>query len=681
MSTDALIVTFQREAEELLLAIEEGLLELESAPDNADTIDVLFRAAHTLKGNAGMVGLTEIVRLTHVLENVLDRLRARKLAASEAVIEALLSGLDALKDAIESSANGVLYVPSAEYESAIVELSALCDAEELVGSPLDARLVEVELYFRPDFWASGEDLTTFLDDLALLGEVEQVEALFDRVPALSELAVSECYLGLRAWVRTTSGPMGVMGVCFLSAAEEQIRITDLSKTEAAPSVERPTAPALTPAFETAPVELSMGEHSAAAAAVAAVAAVEAARPAGAGPGKPRAGGIRVDTDKLDRLLDLVGELVIGISQVQDRSNGATRAAAAMERLEALGRDLQDQVMSLRMLPIHDTFERFRRPIRDLAKDLGKRVEFSTSGGSTQVDKKVIDSLADPLKHMLRNCVSHGIETLAERETLGKPSSGTIHLSATQREGHVLIEISDDGRGIDSARVLAKAQERGLVAKGQTLSEAEIYELLFLPGFSTAAELSEISGRGVGLDVVKRAIQALRGSIETLSRPGRGTTFRIRLPLTLAIVDGMNVRVGAETVTIPLPSVVELIAPGPSTLQTVEGKHEYLDVRGQLLPVLRLSEILALPGGATGSGEARVVIVETERRKFGLLVDSVVGMAQTVIKPLDSSYDLFAHMTRGFVKPRSVNGAAILGDGNVGIILDVHGVESTAFGAA
>jgi two-component system chemotaxis sensor kinase CheA len=675
MSSDALIVTFQREAEELLMALEEGLLELESAADSAETIDRLFRAAHTLKGNAGMVGLTEIVRLTHVLENVLDRLRARSLVASETVVEALLSGFDALKVAVEGSANGVVFVASAEYEAAIAELSTLCDADELASSPLEERLVEVEVYFRPDFWESGDDLTTFLEELALLGPLETVELLSDRVPPLSELVVTSCCLGLRVRLRTNSGPMGVMGVCFLSVDEENIRITDLSKTQ----------PASTDSLAVAAgVELQNDAAMLAAPATAAAASEQApaARATSAGGAtKARAGSIRVDTDKLDRMLDLVGELVIGISQVQDRSNSAARAAAAIERLEALGRDLQDQVMNLRMLPIHDTFERFRRPIRDLAKELDKQVEFSTAGGATQVDKKVIDCLADPLKHMLRNCVSHGIESPEERLAVGKPAAGRIHLSATQREGHVLIEIADDGRGIDCARVVSKAEERGLIEKGQHLSQSEIYELLFLPGFSTAATLSEISGRGVGLDVVKKGIQALRGSIATESRPGRGTTFRIRLPLTLAIVEGMNVRVGAETVTIPLPSVVELIAPGPHTIQTVEGKNEYLDVRGQLLPMLRLSEILALPTQEIDLGEVRVVIVETERRKFGLLVDRVVGMAQTVIKPLDRSYDLFGQMTPGFVKPRSVNGAAILGDGNVGIILDVHGVESAAFGAA
>lgn len=658
MNADLLRETFQRETEELLAALEEGLLEFEANPDSGSVVDSLFRVAHTLKGNAGMVGFAEFVRLTHVLENVLDRLRSHTLRSSDAVHEALFAGLDALKTAAVSFAQSGAFAATPEYDAAISALHEQCDGEQIAQTELRERVWEVCAYFRSDFWRSGEDLPSFLEELGLLGELISVQTLVDRVPALSELAVGECHLGLRVVLRTTAGPMGVMGVCFLSVDEENIRINELA-----------------PAAERAHAELAPREAEPAAA---------PAKPGGevAGPraSHAKANTLRVDADKLDRLMDLVGELVIGIAQVSDRQHAA-QSEAALERLAALGRELQDNVMALRMLPIHDTFERFRRPIRDLARELGKSVDFVVSGGATQVDKKVLDALLDPLKHMLRNCVSHGIELPEERTRAGKAEIGQIHLSAAQREGHVLIEIRDDGRGIDRARVLAKAEERGLIAKGQALSDAQVYELLFVPGFSTASELSEISGRGVGLDVVRREIQNLHGSVETRSVFGQGTSFRLRLPLTLTIVEGMNVRVGGETVTIPLLSVVELIARGPRTLKTVEGKHEYVDLRGELLPVLRLRELLELPSGDDTIQDPHVVIVETEQRKFGLLVDRVLGTAQTVIKPLDRSYELFARMTQGYEKPRGVNGAAILGDGHVGIILDVHGLESSAFGAA
>jgi two-component system chemotaxis sensor kinase CheA len=663
MPIDQLVVTFQRETEELLSALEEGLLELESTDDAASCVDRLFRVAHTLKGNAGMIGFTEFVRLTHVLENVLDRLRSRTLNVNPALIETLFHAFDALKATAETFANGDPFENTPAYEHALNDLFALCDAEEISATEATLRDMEVEVYFRPEFWSTGDDLTTFLDELGMLGELLRVETLFDRVPPLAELVPDQCCLGLRVLLRTTSGQMGVMGVCFLSVDEENIKIREFTAAHQSGA--------------DAPAEEHEPEAKAEAPVVAEVAAPQREQTKTKAKANTRASTIRVDADKLDRLMDLVGELVIGISQVQDRS----RSQAAVERLDALGRELQDQVMSLRMLPIHDTFERFRRPMRDLAKELGRELDFVISGGTTQVDKKVLESLVDPLKHMLRNCVSHGLEGPEERVAAGKASCGRIHLSAAQREGHVLIEISDDGRGIDTARVLAKAEERGLVSRGQSLSQREIYDLLFQPGFSTASALSEISGRGVGLDVVQRAVQSLRGSIDVESRLGHGTTFRIRLPLTLAIVDGMNVLVGNETVTIPLLSVVELISSGPRTIKTIEGKNEYVDLRGELLPVLRLTEALALNGTDERPRDPHVVVVETERRKFGLLVDNVLGMAQTVIKPLDRAYDLFGHMKHDFVKPRSVNGAAILGDGNVGIILDVHGLETAAFGTS
>lgn len=655
MTTEALVETFHRETDELLAALEQDLLELETTSDAPDTIDRLFRAAHTLKGNAGMVGFSDFVRLTHALENVLDRLRSRTMSVSEPVIEASFEALDVLKSSAQALLSGAPSIVTPEYERALQGLAALCEGEVLEAPSLEARLVDAELYFRPEFFENGEDVTTFLEEFALLGDVISAETLFDRVPPLADLAPEACHLGLRIRLRTTSGSMGVVGMAVLSVDEENLRVEELAEEK----VEVVPPPSTTP-VEVAPAPTPAAPAPATTAARAAHAVTE---------------NIRVDAVKLDGLMDLVGELVVAISQLSE-----DRTQHVVERLETLGRDLQTRVMGLRMLPVAEGFERFRRPMRDLAKELGKQIEFTTEGGETQLDKKVIDALLDPLKHMLRNCVSHGLEEPAERLALGKPAAGRVHLSAAQREGQVLIEISDDGRGIDTARVLEKARERGLVADGQTPSERQIYEYMFAPGFSTAREVSEISGRGVGLDVVKRALQALRGSVEVDSKVGKGTTFRIRLPLTLAIVEGMNVRVGPETVTIPLPNVVELIEPSADSIRTLEGVHEFLDVRGELLPMVRLNDVLALPKGDENSAEARVVIVETERRKFGLLVDRVVGMSQAVVKPLDRSYELIARMAHNFVKPRGVNGAAILGNGNVGIILDVHGLESTAFGA-
>jgi two-component system, chemotaxis family, sensor kinase CheA len=667
--------TFLREMEELLEALDQGLLELESPDGATDVVDRLFRAAHTLKGNAGMVGFVDAVQLTHVLENVLDRLRSGAVSNTPDVVGALFLGIDALRIMAGEFRNGLPISATPELKRALAELSA--HSTEPADAAIEVeRTFEVTFYLRPTPLESAEDLLSLLDEIAMIGEVLHVETMFDRVPALqSELSIQSA-LGAKVRLRTTSSSMAIMGVLFLSVEEEDLSVVDVSfpatadattARSGAHSALHVAAPIQQPASAHAPVSSSSPERRA------------------SGQRKPRAADsstLRVDTEKLDGLVDLVGELVIGISQVRvSQQLPGSNAQLAVERLELLGRELQDQVMALRMLPIQETFERFRRPLRDLSKELGKPLEFKIQGGETQVDKRVLDSLGDPLKHMLRNCVSHGLEMPQDRIKAGKPAEGTISVTAAQREGHIVIEIADDGRGIDAARVRAKAEEKGLITKGQEFSEAQVIEFIFLPGFSTAAEVSEISGRGVGLDVVRKNIQALRGSVETSSVLGGGTTFRIRLPLTLAIVDGMNVVVGDETVTIPLRSVVELIDVGNQTVRKLENAHEYIDVRGELVPMLRLGALLELVGPGVRDEDQRIVLVETERRKFGLLVDRVLGMSQTVIKSLDLGYRLVAQADQGFDRPRGISGAAILGDGNVGIIVDVHGIEQLAFEAA
>jgi two-component system, chemotaxis family, sensor kinase CheA len=674
--------TFLRETEELLEALDQGLLELEASSESSDLVDRLFRAAHTLKGNAGMVGFSDAVKLTHVLENVLDRLRSGNLVTSPDVMSALFLGVDALRAMSNEFRDNLPVTDTPQLQRAYQELAAHSTESEETALGVE-RLLEVTFYLRPTPLEGAEDLLTLLDEIAMVGDIERIETLFDRVPPLTDEGSTQAALGARVHLRTTSSPMAVMGVLFLSVEEEDLGVIEL-KLAAAPAVnladlERELAliPAAVNSLQAA-VSIAQPHATAEGAQKAKAPKAPAQRKNDAAEGSS----LRVDTGKLDNLVDLVGELVIGISQVRvAQGAGGSHAQLAVERLELLGRELQDQVMALRMLPIQETFERFRRPIRDLSKDLGKPLEFKIQGGETQVDKRVLDSLVDPLKHMLRNCVSHGLEAPEDRVRAGKPGEGTIVLSAAQREGHIVIEIADDGRGIDAGRIRAKAEEKGLISKGQELSEAQTYELIFLPGFSTAAEVSEISGRGVGLDVVRKNIQALRGSVEITSAVGRGTKFRIRLPLTLAIVDGMNVVVGEETVTIPLQSVVELIAVEERTIRRMENQHEYIDVRGELLPMVRLGELLDLTAGESSIDDRRIVLVETDRRKFGLLVDGVLGMSQTVIKSLEAGYRLVGRGGEGRDKPRGISGAAILGDGNVGIIVDVHGIEQLAFEAA
>ncbi|ADK86072.1 putative CheA signal transduction histidine kinase [Desulfarculus baarsii DSM 2075] len=380
--------------------------------------------------------------------------------------------------------------------------------------------------------------------------------------------------------------------------------------------------------------------------------------------------IRVDTDKLDKLVNLVGELVIGVARVMQIAgdDAMPELSAAVDALEHISRDLQEQVMRVRMVPVEATFNRFQRVVRDLASELGKQITLRMSGTETELDKNVIEQIADPLKHLVRNSADHGLEQPDERLRAGKPEAGLIHLRAYQQEGRIIIEVIDDGRGIDREAVLAKAIERGLAAPGVSLSDAEVFGFMFQAGFSTAKQVTEVSGRGVGLDVVRQNIESLRGSVEVESTPGRGTIFRIKLPLTLAIIEGMMVRVGHEILTLPVLSILESLRPKASELKTLEGQGELVSVRGEYLPLVRLHHVLDLPTERTDPTKALVVIIESVSRRFGILVDDILGEQQAVIKSLEHNY----HKIEG------VAGATILGDGRVSLILDIHGLEKIAF---
>lgn len=402
-------------------------------------------------------------------------------------------------------------------------------------------------------------------------------------------------------------------------------------------------------------------------------------PVGEGPGRALApvghaavqsATIRVDTDKLDKLVNLVGELVIGVARVKQISaeTFSEELNGAVEGLDHISRDLQEQVMKVRMIPVEGTFSRFQRVVRDLAAELGKDIRLVMSGTETELDKNVIEQIADPLKHLVRNSADHGLERPQARAAAGKPTTGTIWLRAYQQEGQIIIEVADDGAGIDRDRVLKKALERGLAAPGTAYGDHEVFGFMFQPGFSTAEKVTEVSGRGVGLDVVRQNIEALRGTVEVESAPGSGTTFRIKLPLTLAIIDGMTVSVGREIVTIPLLSIVESLRPKPADLTTVEGRGELVSVRGEYLPLVRLHQVFDLPTERMDPTQALVVIIESVSRRFGVLVDDILGEQQAVIKSLEQNW----HKVEG------VAGATILGDGRVSLILDIHGLTKLAF---
>ncbi|HWR68121.1 MAG TPA: chemotaxis protein CheA, partial [Desulfomonilia bacterium] len=368
------------------------------------------------------------------------------------------------------------------------------------------------------------------------------------------------------------------------------------------------------------------------------------------------------------------EMVISVARMSQCASEVTEAAlsrslqGATSSLERISRDLQEQVMRVRMVPVEGTFNRFRRVVRDMSFELGKKIEIRMSGTETELDKNVIEQISDPLKHMIRNSIDHGIESPEERRLLGKPETGTIWLKAFQREGNIFIEISDDGKGIDKNRVLAKAVEKGQAEAGRSYTEKEIFEMLFAPGLSTAEKVSELSGRGVGMDVVKRNIEDLRGSVEIFSEEGKGSTFRVKLPLTLAIIDGMMVKVGGEVLTIPLSVIDKSVRPSRSEIKTVEGKGELVDIRGNYLPLVRLYQLFNLPSEKNDPTEALIVVLNGSDSRFGILVDDVLGQTQAVIKSID----------KNFKKIDGTSGATILGNGRVSLILDVYTIERMAF---
>ncbi len=703
MDAHRLLDIFVTEGDELLAELERGLVALEAGDGEQDTIHSVFRAAHTLKGNAGMVGLEAIVSVTHGLEGVLERVRSNALAVSPALTSALLAGLDVIRAQVALVANGTTPLLDATATEVIASLQPWLGKSEAQPTrnaapespPEELRVFDVRLRFRPDVFYSGTDPTALVREVSELGELLFCTPDLTQLPAFGEFDPQCFFIAWHLALRTQVNRATLEQVFLFVSDEHQVDITDVTAHHqqelAQRQADKKVGELLVEEGAVKETDLrallqrqrKLGELLVEDGRVSRETLDRVLAKQKVARRTANSASIRVDVDKLDRLVNAVGELVITVSQVGQQSRHAAASpqtlVSAVEALEAISRELQDQALSLRMVPVEETFSRFHRAVRDLASQLGKYVVLETRGTETELDKNVIEQLVDPLKHMIRNSVSHGIEAPAERVASGKGDTGRLILSASQREGHIVIEVSDDGRGIDPESVLQRARERGLVQEGQLLTEPEICDLLFLPGFSTAAEVSEISGRGVGLDVVRRNVEDLRGTVEIESRFGRGTTFRIRLPLTLAIIDGMLVRVGHETVAIPLLSVLELVEPAPATLTTIEGRGQAVVVRGELLPMVRLSEVLSFAELSEPSRESKVVVIENQGRKFGLLVDRVLGMEQTVIKSLDKSFTLLQRMEQRCARPEGIAGATILGDGSVGFILDVDGIEQAAFG--
>jgi two-component system, chemotaxis family, sensor kinase CheA len=643
---------FFEESFEALDAMEAALLKLDVAAPDQEIIHTIFRAAHSIKGGSATFGFADIASFTHSLETLLDELRAHRLAVSLAISDLLLKSTDVIRDMLRG-VQGKLPIDAQRIADLQFELELAIARKDVSGSAapplskgLDAPAMRWRIEFRPDaqFFVRGNDPLRMLRELAALGRME-VTADLARLPSFTELDPEACHL---AWAIELTG----------EATEEAIReVFDWAVGEC--HLE----------FCGAPCEQSAGDAGAA--------------HAGAGTRKPESvrleaptslaaiadsGSIRVSVEKIDELMNTVGELVITQAMLSQLGRSLEGPAAdpfrsGLAQLERNMRELQESVMRVRMLPISFVFSRFPRMVRDLAQRLDKQIELKVTGEHTELDKTVLEKIGDPLVHLVRNSIDHGIEKPDARGAAGKPPVGVIHLDACHRGGNIAVEVSDDGRGLDRDRILARARERGLVGGSDPLTDDEIYELIFVPGFSTAVETTDLSGRGVGMDVVRRNINELGGKVEVHTEHGRGTRFLITLPLTLAIVDGQSVTVGSETYIVPLTSIIESLQLKPASVNRLSGRGEVFAFRGNYLPIIRLHEIFGIDARARELHEGLVVVVEGEGRRAGLFVDDLLGQQQVVIKSLDANY--------GHVE--GVSGATILADGSVALILDLPGL--------
>ena len=682
--------TFFDEADELLAQMEQLLLELDVGSPNIEQLNAIFRAAHSIKGGAATFGcFTQLAGTTHLLENLLDAIRRGEMALRTDMVDIFLETKDVLKSQLDA------YRASEEPDEAVFEricavlrqlalehkdpaAAAQAPAPAPVAAPAPPPAPEPEPAPEPAAAAPAGDGA----GLPLRVRITKVsdkdaEALLEEMGNLGQVRASERANGtLTVWVDSTCTPDDIEAVCCFIVDADQLNIA----REAAPGAQAPAAPveqfaqaaeqfaAQAQAQAPAPAAVAPAPAAPAVAvsAAAAEAITQAARATRAAPAHAdkESTSIRVGVEKVDQIINLVGELVITQAMLAQTASTLDpvlhdRLLNGMEQLERNARDLQEAVMSIRMMPMDYVFSRFPRLVRDIAGKMGKQIELQTYGRATELDKSLIERIIDPLTHLVRNSLDHGIETPEKRVASGKDPVGQLVLSAQHNGGNIVIEVSDDGAGLNREKILKKAMSQGLPVN-ENSPDDEIWQLIFAPGFSTAEKVTDISGRGVGMDVVRRNIQDMGGHVQLSCEPGNGTTTRIVLPLTLAILDGMSVRVGEETFILPLNHVTESLQPTNDQIYSVAGNERVMQVRGEYLPLVEMHRVFSVGGAQTDPTQAIAVIMQAEDRRFALLVDHLIGQHQVVVKNLESNYR----------KVPGISAATILGDGSVALIVDV-----------
>ena len=716
MNMDQALQTFIEESRELLAAMEDALLTLEASPGDDDAINAVFRAMHTIKGSAGLFGLDHIVSFTHVAESVMDKVRGGELAVDEALAALLLFCRDHIGLLVDRLADGqsepdaqlqgvgdglvsqLSQWLSAEASPAEEKNSAVAERTETVklegGGFVENDTWHISVRFGENLFRNGFDPLSFIRYLGTLGSLVHVETLTDALPDAGEMDAESCYLGFEIRLASQESKETIEAAfefvqddCSLSILpphshiseyveligrlpEDNVRLGEilvacgaLTARELEQGLALQHSGSATPgAKQTAPVQLQpLGEI---------LVERQLVQPEVVGAALEKqqlvretksieSRVIRVDSSKLDQLINMVGELVIagaGANMLASRcGDGSLQEATSL--IGRLVEEIRDGALRLRMVQIGETFHRFNRVVRDVSKEIGKDIELVISGADTELDKSVVEKISDPLMHLVRNAMDHGIETAEVRQVAGKSARGMLRLNAFHDSGSIVIEVVDDGSGLNKERILQKAIERGIVSADQSLTDSEIYQLIFEPGFSTAQQISNLSGRGVGMDVVRKNIEALRGTVELDSTYGAGTTVRIRLPLTLAIIDGFLVGVAGSSYVVPLDMVLECVELSEADRQAAE-KRSYVNLRGEVLPFVRLRDHFVHRGEL--AKRENVVVVQYGGQKAGIVVDDLLGEFQTVIKPLGR---LFSHL-------QGIGGSTILGSGEVALILDV-----------